>query len=236
MTMYRAEIMELDAALGRLIKALEERDPGLQNTALLLLSDHGHCFGEGGWNNVHAGSLMEATQHIPALLHLPGGTQAGRHVSETVYQVDIAATLAGLAGFEALDDQQGINLLPAIQGHPLPAREWFAEGILLEAWQEQLSHIRHEDGSRDERLIGIRTSTWKLFYRNGAPDEGRLFRLDHGQELEVPEDSEPQVAEMLRQLLASMLATLPTPIDAQREMGVQERAGLQALGYIDGDS
>ncbi len=230
--LYRAEIMELDAMLGELIGQLEARDPGLARTALLLTADHGQCFGEGGYRNNHTSSLMDATQHIPALLHLPGGREGGRRVTEPVYQIDVAATLAGLAGLEAPEGHQGVDLLPLARGEAAAARSLFAEGFYLEAWQERLRSVQRGGERRDERLLGIRVPGWKLFYPVGDPAAARLFRIDADGETELPLESSTR-SEQLRKLLQATAAEMPRVEVSEREMSEEDSAELAALGYVD---
>ena len=232
--LYRAEIMELDALLGEFIGLLEARDPGLARTSMLLTADHGQCFGEGGYRNNHTSSLMDATQHVPALLHLPGGREGGRRVAGPVYQADVAATLAALAGLEAPEGHQGVDLLPAAAGGTLPARAAFGGGFYLEAWQERLRTVRRGEQLHDERLLGIRAPGWKLFYPVGDPAAARLFRLGPDGEVEQALDGSPQ-AEPLRKLLNETAASLPRAVVSEREMSAEDSAELAALGYVDDD-
>lgn len=231
LTLYRAEIMELDALLGGLLKVLEARDPGLARTVLVLTADHGQCFGEGGYRNNHTSSLMEATQHVPALVHLPGGAEGGRRVAEPAALIDFAATLASLGGVTAPAGQQGIDLGPALRGQPLPPRAWFAEGFYLEAWQERLRSVRRGGEVRDERLMGLRIPGWKLLVPAGDPAAARLFRLDAAGETEVAAESSPHTPE-LRSLLQAIAAALPR-VESEHGMSAADRSELAALGYID---
>jgi len=65
---YDGEISQVDVEVGRLIQSLKVRG-NWDNTIFLLLSDHGECFGEGGFYFDHHG-LYDAVTHIALLLRL----------------------------------------------------------------------------------------------------------------------------------------------------------------------
>ncbi len=227
--LYLAEIEELDGLLGRLLVLLEERDPGLARTVLCLVADHGECFGEGGLRMTHAPSLYEATQWIPGLLHLPGDRAAGRRVPELVSQVDLAPTLAALAGVALPGGVQGTDLLPGIlEDRPL-ARRIFREGLYMEAFLTRLQSLRS-----DERLVGVRTPEWKYWEWNGQPERRRLFdlRADPREEHDLAAER-PMVVDRLGAVLHSLLESMPWAGATRREMSAADAAAMAALGYAD---
>jgi len=117
MALYRGEIAMLDDYLAEILAVLEERDPGLENTVVMLTSDHGECFGEGGIHHNHVPSLYEVTQHVPLILHLPGDQGAGVRVDATVAHLDILPTFLRAAGLErpaSLDHIQSYALQDAL--------------------------------------------------------------------------------------------------------------------------
>ncbi|HEX9795293.1 MAG TPA: sulfatase [Planctomycetota bacterium] len=235
LTDHRAEIMQLDAHLGALRAALEAADPGLAHTTLLLTSDHGHCFGEGGIRNKHVPSLFEATQHIPAVLRLPGGVQGGARVAGLVSQVDVAATLAGIAGIEPPADHQGRDLRPfAATGTAPPPPGPFAEGLYMEAWHANLVRRVDADGSvRDNRKQGLRVPGWKLVTLPGQEAAGMLYRIAGGRETEVPAGEETERRGILLAALERLRAALPTVPETAVAISREDMRALAALGYAD---
>jgi arylsulfatase A-like enzyme len=134
MTMYRGEIMELDRMLEEQIAQLEEKDPGLKNTVIFLLSDHGQCFGENGYVISHTPSLTQATQHIPGIIYVPGATT--QRAEFAVNQIDVLPTLCALAGLEINSHIQGADLSPIIKdGATSVERDLFKDGFYMEAFQ-----------------------------------------------------------------------------------------------------
>ncbi|MBL7009209.1 MAG: hypothetical protein ISR76_09435, partial [Planctomycetes bacterium] len=123
-------------------------------------------------------------------------------------------------------------LLAMAAGGALPAREFFAEGLYLEAWQERLKTVERDGQLHDERLVGIRTRDWKLFYPVGDPAAVRLFRLGPGGEVEEAQAGSA-MADTLLKLLQATAAALPRVDVSERQMSAEDSAELAALGYVD---
>ena len=95
---YDSSIAYLDDRLGQLFAALGERGL-LDNTLLIVTSDHGEHFGERGIA-LHGNSLYMPALHVPLLVRVPSGSVALR-VAETVSIRDIPATVLDLIGAPA---------------------------------------------------------------------------------------------------------------------------------------
>lgn len=109
---YDVGIRYADDALGTLTNKLADLGV-LDDTAILVSTDHGEAFGELGVYADHQ-AADEATCHIPAVLRWPGlpaGTHAGLQ-----YHLDVAATVADLAGLAVPDSWDGQSVAPALRG------------------------------------------------------------------------------------------------------------------------
>jgi arylsulfatase A-like enzyme len=91
---YDVGIRYADDAVGTVMNKLSDLGV-LDNTAVLISSDHGEAFGELGVYADHQGA-DEATCHIPSVLKWPG--LEPRVFSGLQYHLDIAATVVDLAG------------------------------------------------------------------------------------------------------------------------------------------
>lgn len=113
---YDAAIAYLDDEIGKLFGRLERRGL-LDNTIVVITSDHGEEFGENGhyW---HGESLFNAAVHVPLLIVYPPGVPAGGRVERAVSLTDLAATVSDLAGVGPL----------TFPGRSL-ARHWDGSGI-----------------------------------------------------------------------------------------------------------
>ena len=93
---YDTSIAYLDRQVGLLVDELERRGL-MDNTLVVLTSDHGEQLGEHGVI-AHGASLYRPEVHVPLLVIPPGRASATRLVSEPVSLRDIPATVAECAG------------------------------------------------------------------------------------------------------------------------------------------
>lgn len=91
---YDAAILALDARLEDLFGELERRG-ALENTLVIVTSDHGEEFGEKGVIQ-HGRSLNFPSVHVPLVLLFPGRVPAGHRVASTVSLRDLPATVSDL--------------------------------------------------------------------------------------------------------------------------------------------
>ena len=109
---YDTGIRYADDAVGTLVAKLTELGV-LDDTAILMSSDHGEAFGELGVYADHQ-AADEATCHIPAVLRWPG--LAPRAVDGLLYHLDVAATVVDLAGIEVPTDHwDGRSVAPQLR-------------------------------------------------------------------------------------------------------------------------
>jgi len=93
---YDASIAYLDHHLGRLFDELERRGT-LENTVIIVTSDHGEQFGEHGLLE-HANSLYLPLLHVPLFIVYPPAVPAGRRTDAYVSLRDLPATVMDLTG------------------------------------------------------------------------------------------------------------------------------------------
>jgi len=87
----------LDDQIGALIDELENRRL-LDNTLVVITSDHGEELGEHGLFG-HGRSLYSQEVHVPLVVLAPGGSAADRFVGEPVSLRDLPATVVDILGF-----------------------------------------------------------------------------------------------------------------------------------------
>ena len=93
--LYDGAIGYIDSQLDRLIAELRNRQL-LDNTIVVITSDHGEQFKEHGLDE-HANSLYTQVLHVPLLVRYPPLVPQGVRVSNVVTLRDLPATLAQLA-------------------------------------------------------------------------------------------------------------------------------------------
>lgn len=109
---YRKQLAALDAALGRLFSELD-REGWLEDSVVLLYSNHGLAFGEHGFVGMGRGS--QACVHAPVLLRHPALSEA-RRISTPLSLVDLAPTLYELLGVPPLLDTEAHSVLSVLEG------------------------------------------------------------------------------------------------------------------------
>ncbi len=109
---YDDEIRFTDSQFGRLIQGLHANG-AYDNTAIVVISDHGEQFWEHGQLG-HGLSLHDEEVRVPTIIKLPNGESSGRVVQDVSELIDVGPTLLALAGLSAPSTFQGHPLLPQV--------------------------------------------------------------------------------------------------------------------------
>ena len=106
---YDTGIRYADTHVGRWLNALADAGV-LDETAVIISSDHGETFGELGTYCDHH-FADEHTNHVPLVMHWPGvsGAEGAKVASGKHYHLDVAATALELAGAKVPRDWDGIS-------------------------------------------------------------------------------------------------------------------------------
>lgn len=119
---YSGEVSYADAQVGRLVEALR-REGILDDTLLIVTSDHGESLGEHGYYFDHSLELHGPSLHVPLIVRLPSGRDGGTRVSAITSLVDIAPTVLEVTGTKSRADFDGISLLDTLrEGKNAPER------------------------------------------------------------------------------------------------------------------
>jgi arylsulfatase A-like enzyme/Tfp pilus assembly protein PilF len=193
---YDGEVAFVDAQVARLLSAVDR-----SNTIVVVTGDHGESLGENG-ELTHGLLLYQPTLHIPMLIATP--EQKPRVVREPVSSVDLAPTIAAMAGIE-LPKRDGRNLLEG------GATDVYAETQypLTFGWSE---------------LAALRRNNLKLI-SGPAPE-----LVDVANEKVNVLTSERRTYRDLQSKLDALRATAVAP--AKSSVDDETRAKLQSLGYV----
>jgi arylsulfatase A-like enzyme len=115
---YAGEVTMVDRWLGKFIDKLEQTGK-LDDTVLVVVSDHGHCIGEQGLISKQGYPLSREIADLVMLLRYPDGTGAGKVCDALCYHHDIPATILSALGQD----------LPGMDGKDL--RPVFMDGLQL---------------------------------------------------------------------------------------------------------
>lgn len=129
--LYDAEIAYTDAQFGRFVEEL--RRLGMyENTAIIVLSDHGEEFWEHGGTD-HGKTLYEEQLRVPLLWKLPGAQLRGEYRDALVEMVDIAPTVLEMVGAPLEPRFQGKSFWSYLNGGETAPAIGFASLELHEA-------------------------------------------------------------------------------------------------------
>lgn len=112
--LYRGEIAYADKVFGDLLDWMQDRDL-LDETLVVLTSDHGEAFGEHG-NRGHSKTIYEETMRIPMILRHPGMFPAGERRTGNADLLDLTATLAAAGGADKPHYWTGTDLREPVTG------------------------------------------------------------------------------------------------------------------------
>ena len=182
---YDGSIAYLDFQIDSLLTVLQQRGL-LQNTIVIITSDHGEHFGEHGLIQ-HGSSLYLPVLNVPLAIRAPGRVPAGRAVNQATSLRHLAATILDLAGlanpglpghslmrFLAADAAvtEPDTLFAAVDFNRLlpkwPANQPVLRGDMRTVTIDSLQYILNGDGQ--EQLFNNGRDFWQVRNLVGMPE------------------------------------------------------------------
>ncbi len=218
--LYDAAVGRVDEQVGRVLTALS--NAGLKDeTAVVLVSDHGEAFYEHGrWQHGAVFDFHEEVLRIPLILSAPGLPRK-RSVTELVSLMDLPPTLLDLADIETPETMEGRSLLPVIAGQ-----------------RQQSGTVISEMVDRDWYCVSLRTDRFKYVYDERRSTVRELYDL-----LEDPEERH-DLSGMRPEIESELEAQLQRHLRRIYKDGSRDERGawnveedvvrrLRSLGYLD---
>jgi arylsulfatase A-like enzyme len=177
-------IMETDAAVGRVLQALE--DGGVAgNTLVVFTSDNGFAPYAGvkelearghypsGPLRGYKGDAWEGGHRVPFIVRWPGQVPAAAVSHHLVHHADLMATLAGILGTKLPENagEDSFSLLPLLRGADRPPRD-------------------HAVSQSMNGLFAVRQGSWKLVAGPGSGGSWSSFSA------KLPGDAGPQLYDL----------------------------------------
>ncbi|HEY2590751.1 MAG TPA: sulfatase, partial [Steroidobacteraceae bacterium] len=198
------------------------------NTVVVVTADHGESFAHG--YGAHTGpGLYDEIIHVPLIVKLPSQS-VGRRSEVLAEQVDIAPTLAEIAGLSSPADWEGRSLLGECSAEEAESRT--VAGI------SAAPPIFSMSFEQNPRLAALKTGSvavidgkWKLVHYMGAlhypkmpalQDELYDLAADPGEQVNRAVE-QPAVVQRLRELIDAELARHGGPVRRQRVAGQTAR-------------
>jgi arylsulfatase A-like enzyme len=210
--LYDGGVLYTDRLVGRLVHLLEEQGR-LDDTVLVVLSDHGEEFWEHG-SVLHGHTVYQELLHVLLLARLPGARHGGRRVASTVRLLDVTPTLLELARLPVPESFQGQSLVGELEGQPGEERA-----------------VVSEMGPLKTRIEG----PWKLILDTRKP-QPLLFDLER--DPEEHDDLAGRQPERVVALTRALRRSFPeelreVPVVPPGELPAELRERLRALGYVE---
>ncbi|MCK5850033.1 MAG: sulfatase [Kiritimatiellae bacterium] len=159
--LYDAHVIECDEFVKNFFDILEKHGV-LDNSVVILTSDHGDEFAEHGGLS-HDGKMFSELVNVPLLIH--DGNQSETDICETlVSNVDIPPTILHLFGHDPSDKFQGQSLLPLAD---YPQKGCFGEAIGKTGRAKET----------DKAVFYYRENQLKITYREES-DTWEMYDLD----------------------------------------------------------
>lgn len=230
LALYDGEIAFTDMAVGKLLEEMKTLGI-LENTLIIVSSDHGESFGEHQYFSEHGDFVYDVTVKVPLIFHWPGKIPSGRRIKENVRLIDVLPTVLSLLGIpDSFDGREGENIAPAILGEGsignLP--------VYLESGEclfPQFNSRRYIQGVKG-KIRGLREENWKLIL---TPTHSKpiieLYNLDTDpSETQNLVEKEPERAREMVQRLNNWVKKgnnqILSPIEEEA------KARLRALHYL----
>jgi len=181
---YYALIAQLDDAVGRILKTLDETGEA-DNTLVIFSSDNGGATYTGATGNdpLRGGKMshFEGGLSVPLMMRWPGVIQKGSNESRPVIQMDLFNTIMASAGIPLPEDRMmdGINLLDDSAMDKTVNRPLF--------WRSDYNHI-------------VQYRQWKLMM-NGKDGKIWLYNIaEDREENNNLADVKPEIVEKLKSM------------------------------------
>jgi arylsulfatase A-like enzyme len=200
---YLAAIAFLDHQVDSMLTVLQDRGI-LDNTIVVVTSDHGELFGENGLSG-HAHNLYLNVLRVPLYIRFPAGVPRDLRLARPVSLRDMAATIAGLAGAGG-----------AMPGHSL-ANAWTGDGPTSPAFAT-VTHAPNVDPGLPTSRGGLQSlldSQWQLIRNDDGTEELFDYVADSLQERNLATfvDQAGRM-EAMRSVIRQLLAEQPSRTSA----------------------
>ncbi|MEC9464873.1 MAG: sulfatase [Myxococcota bacterium] len=220
---YKGAITYVDDQIGRLVDELEERGR-LDQTGIIVTSDHGENLGDHDMYFVHTG-LYDSTIHVPLITYFPGAEEVGVVVEDVVELVDVMPTALEYLGVAPPPRIRGRSLWPQVRGEDEGGeRVAIAEHAgrnLVALRSARYKYIRHQ-----------RTKRLQPSYPFVRGQEELYDLLTDRRELIDISDDRPDVLERFREILRERREESFDMSIGQASLTGDTIEVLKALGYV----
>jgi len=230
--LYDGEIGFADALVGSVIRKLTEKGI-LDNTIVIVLSDHGENLGEKGRID-HMMTMYDTALHIPLIVRFPPAFPPATRITSMTSIIDVAPTVATLCGV-------GDGFGPALAAPSLASSDRVAREYILAGNERPVSGIEllknrypgYDWASIDFRMRALRTVSHKLIWNENRDVELYNLNKDPGESENLAReqaDKQRRLMGILQGRFKAIASSKEHPMLESEDEETLER--LRSLGYI----
>ncbi len=228
---YDNAILRLNLTLNQLLRHMREKGY-LENTLIVIASDHGEAFGERGFEG-HARKVYRESTEVPLILAFPFRLEPGIVIEQRTRNVDLWPTVLELLGLPALEGTDGRSRVPEI----MAAARGESPPPEADPSYAHLDQVWGRDVKRAAPTVAVARGPYRyvLETRFQGRDVESLFDAggDPG-ELDNVIAERAEVADEMRALARSYLESPPVSWGSETqalELDEIQLNQLRALGY-----
>jgi arylsulfatase A-like enzyme len=198
---YDAEIAYTDYHLGRLFDWME-KSGRMNDTMVIIMSDHGESFGE-RMVYKHNAQVYDEQMRVPMIFYVPG--LPPRRIADYVSTVDLGTTILNLVGIDFGKDRAGISLLPLMEGNAgaLSHPPVYGEHSLISQSPYLESHKMVDPESK--KYMVVTQDGYKLIYNRNFYNFELYNLKEDPEELRNLYDRMPEKAAVMKKLLGQFV-------------------------------
>jgi arylsulfatase A-like enzyme len=232
-SLYEGDVAYLDSKLGELFYFL--KDSGvLENTVLILTSDHGENFGD---HNLieHQFCLYNSLLHVPLIIRYPPKIELGTENHDLVSTIFLFQTIVDLAGVPKNKNLRHIEDRSLLQSN--------ADDFIYAEYDNPLNMIKGVIGDEapddfnfepfDKYLKCIYGSAYKFIWSSDGKSELFSLKEDWQEKQNLFSSEELEAKQMYQQLRAWYEALwIPGWSKKAKKIDKKTEEALKSLGYI----
>ncbi len=132
---YAATLTMIDRWFSKMLDEIESQG-GLEDTLIILTTDHGHMLGEHNCTGKNRWHCWNEMAHIPLVVHLPGSAHAGERRQQLTQNIDLMPTLLEYFGAPCNTPVHGHSWMDILVNNGPAKREaalygWFGQTVNL---------------------------------------------------------------------------------------------------------
>ncbi|GEM_PF-2923634 len=248
MAKYDGEIRYTDIGTGHVLNKLKEI--GMENsTLIIILSDHGECFGEHNFSDFgyeeneacvfHGKTLYDQEVHVPLIVRNPNSSLTGLRIDTLIETVDIVPTVLDTLNIKYPLETDGESIVPLLAGEKRkkdyvilqtrPKKSSFSIGIRTNKWK--FINMRPSSLDMEEDIAEQEGKTVEKKEQEKDHDlfKKLLFRPNDG-EITNHFENQKTIAEQLEIRLRDIVSFGVLPVI--KEIDKETEDMLRSLGYM----